>query len=328
MSPELTLALLLLTITTPLLVYRVRRNRMKILRRNSEIWSLGIYEGPSPLLLSPSAAIKNPVFTAQEVTDVKARFVADPFMIPHKGEFHLFFEVLNCKREKGEIGYARSLDMKTWSYQGIILKERFHLSYPYVFFHDGCMYMLPECADSNEIRLYQAKAFPDRWEYAATLIRSNKRYHPLLDPSIVHHEGRWYLFSNARKINNLHLFTSDTLCGPWTEHPQSPVLRANPHFARPGGRVTRNGNNLYRYAQDGIPNYGSKIWAFRITELSPERYCEEQVSGGPIIEPGKTGWNSRGMHTVDAHQRENGQWVAVVDGLTIIKAGDAPIRHQ
>jgi hypothetical protein len=317
MSPALTLALLLFTVTTPVIVYRLKRHRIKILRRNSEIWSLGIYEGPSPLLLSPSADINNPIFTAQEVTDVKARFVADPFMIKHKGEFHLFFEVLNSLREKGEIGYARSQNMKEWQYGGIVLKERFHLSYPYVFFHDGNIYMLPECADSNEIRLYQATAFPDRWEYAATLINSKKRYPPLLDPSIVHHKGRWYLFSNARKLNDLHLFSSDAIFGPWTEHPQSPVLKASPHFARPGGRVVRDGDNLYRYAQDGIPNYGSKIWAFRITELSRERYREEQVAGGPIIEPGQKGWNSRGMHTIDAHQQENGQWVALVDGLTI-----------
>jgi hypothetical protein len=316
MSPALTLALLFFTATAPLILYRLKRNRKKREQRNREIWSIGIFEGSSPILLGPTASIKNPVFTAQEVTDVKARFVADPFMIEHKGEFLLFFEVLNSKREKGEIGYARSHNMKEWQYGRIVLKERFHLSYPYVFFHDDQIYMLPECADSHEIRLYRAAVFPDRWEYAATLIRSNKRYPPLLDPSIVHHEGRWYLFSNARKLNNLHLFSSDALGGPWKEHPQSPILTASPHFARPGGRVIRDGEALYRYAQDGIPNYGSKVWAFRITELTSERYDEEQVSGGAIIQPGQEGWNNRGMHTVDAHKRENGGWIALVDGLT------------
>ena len=321
MSLTVTLALLLFAATTPLILYRLKRNRRKRLQRDREIWSIGIYKGPSPILIGPAADIKNPIFTAQQVTDIKARFVADPFMIKHEGEFHLFFEVLNTKREKGEIGCARSSNLKEWQYGGIVLRERFHLSYPSIFLHDGEIYMLPECADSHEVRLYKAAAFPNRWQYAATLIKSKKRYPPLLDPSIIHHEGRWYLFSNARKVNDLHLFSSDALCGPWTEHPQSPVLTASPHFARPGGRVVRDGDNLYRYAQDGIPNYGSKVWAFRITELSKGSYREEQVDGGPVIQAGiqagEKGWNNRGMHTVDAHQQENGEWIALVDGLEL-----------
>jgi hypothetical protein len=321
MSLSLLLTLLLFAMTAPLILYRLKRSRKKKEQRDREIWSIGIYEGPSPILLGPTPDIKNPVFTAQQVTDVKARFVADPFMIKHNGEFHLFFEVLNSKREKGEIGYARSSNLKEWQYGGIVLRERFHLSYPYVFFHDGDMYMLPECADSHEVKLYKATAFPQSWEYASTLIRSNKRYSPLLDPSIVHHKGRWYLFTNARKLNDLHLFSSDTLFGPWAEHPKSPILTASPHFARPAGRVVKDGEALYRYAQDGIPNYGSKVWAFRITELSAENYREEQVPGGPVIGPGiqagEEGWNNRGMHTVDGHQQDNGRWIALVDGLEL-----------
>jgi len=317
MSLTVTLVLLIFAAMTPLIIYRLKRNRKKRAQREREIWSIGIYEGPSPILLGPATDIKNPVFTAQQVTDVKARFVADPFMVKHNNEFHLFFEVLNNTREKGEIGYARSHNMKEWLYGGIVLRERFHLSYPYVFFYEGDMYMLPECADSHEVKLYKATAFPLRWEYAATLIRSKKRYPPLLDPSIVHHEGRWYLFSNARKVNDLNLFSSEALLGPWTEHPQSPILTASPHFARPGGRVIKDGEAIYRYAQDGIPNYGSKVWAFRIIELSAGSYREEKVPGDAIVGAGQEGWNNRGMHTIDAHQQENRKWIALVDGLEL-----------
>ncbi len=295
----------------------VKRYRRKKIQQNHEIWSIGIYQGPTPLTIGPTDDIKNPIFTAQQVTDVKAKFVADPFMIEHNKEFHLFFEVLNSKRNKGEIGYARSQNMNEWHYGGIVLKEKFHLSYPYLFFHQSDIYMLPECSESNEIRLYKATTFPGEWEYATTLIKSKKHYPPLLDPSIIYHGGRWYLFSHARKVNNLHLFSSDALYGPWQEHPKSPVLTANDHFSRPGGRIIKHGEALYRYAQDGTPNYGSKVWAFRITELSAENYHEEQVPGGPIIEAGGEKWNNRGMHTVDAHQQATGEWIALVDGLTL-----------
>jgi hypothetical protein len=314
-SPSLLLLSLIVAATTPLIVYRLKRNRKKRLKTEGEIWSIGIYEGPSPTAIYPHAGIKNPVLSAQDVTDVNARFVADPFMVKQGGKFHLYFEVLNSKRNKGEIGYAQSSDLKNWKYCSIVLRERFHLSYPYVFVHDEELYMLPECAESNEIRLYKSIKSPDRWDYVSTLIRSKKRYPPLLDPSICNHEGRWYLFSNARMLNNLHLFTASTLSGPWVEHPQSPIVVASIHYARPGGRIVRHNGQLYRFSQDGAPRYGSKVWAFRITELSVNSYSEELIPDGPVIQAGSEAWQRNGMHTVDAHQQENGQWIVLVDGL-------------
>jgi hypothetical protein len=44
------------------------------------VWSIGIYTGDS-LILTPPSQIKNPVLTAHDVTDVRALFVADPFMV-------------------------------------------------------------------------------------------------------------------------------------------------------------------------------------------------------------------------------------------------------
>ncbi|NTW53985.1 MAG: hypothetical protein HGB15_04320 [Chlorobaculum sp.] len=294
---------------------RLKRKQAKIARRDSLIWSIGLYEGPDPVKLSPASEVRNPILTAKDVTDVPARFVADPFMITHDKQFHLFFEVLNAKRESGEIGHAISDDLKTWRYTGVVLRERFHLSYPYVFEHDGQMYMIPECAKSKSIRLYRASSFPRDWRPVATLLRGSKREVPLLDPSVVFHDGHWYLFSYMRKVNNLHLHLAESLTGPWREHPASPVFRNSDHFTRPGGRVVEEGAVLYRFAQDGQPYYGSKAWAFRITELTPTTYREEPVSETPVIQAGDEAWNNLGMHTVDPHRMPNGRWIALVDGL-------------
>ncbi len=299
--------------------YRLKRNMAKKQRRNSELWSIGLYEGPDPVTLLPAPGIVNPILKARDVTDIKARFVADPFMISHNGQFYLFFEVLNEKRNSGEIGFAQSADLKTWSYGSIVLKEKFHLSYPYVFEHEGEIYMIPECAKSNAVRLYRATSFPSRWKFEASLIKGRKRHAPLLDPSIVHHNGHWYLFSYARKLNNLHLFTAKELKGPWKEHPASPIVKDSQSFARPGGRVISHAGCLYRYAQDGIPRYGSKAWAFRITELTPESYHEVPCPNGPVVAEGREPWCNAGMHTVDAHRMDDGRWIAFVDGLEDMK---------
>lgn len=295
--------------------YRVKRLQKKQQRQQNEIWSIGLYEGPEPVTLSPAAGVRNPILTASDVTDVPARFVADPFMAKRNGQFHLFFELLNMKRNTGEIGHAVSNDLKTWRYTRVVLKERFHLSYPYVFEHDGEMYMIPECAKSKSIRLYRAGSFPEGWRQIATLLKGNKHKVPLLDPSVICHNGHWYLFSYMRKMNNLHLHVAESLTGPWREHPASPIFRNSDHFARPGGRVIRDGTILYRFAQDGLPYYGSKVWGFRITELTPTSYYEEAVSETPVIQAGPESWNNMGMHTIDAHKMPDGRWIALVDGL-------------
>lgn len=295
--------------------HRLKRQRQKLRRQENEVWSIGLYEGPDPITLSPMDGIHNPILTAGDITDAPARFVADPFMVEHDGTYNLFFEFLNTQRKTGEIGHALSRDMKTWTYTGTVLSEKFHLSYPYVFRHEGEMYMIPECAKSKSIRLYRATNFPGKWEPVTTIIKGDKRQVPLLDPSVVHHNGKWYLFSYMRKVNNLHLFVADSLEGPWKEHPKSPIVTGSDHFARPGGRVVADGEVLYRYAQDGVPRYGSKAWAFRITELTPSTYREEQASSTPVVQQGNEAWNNRGMHTVDPHQMPDGRWIAFVDGL-------------
>ena len=300
---------------TMLVNYRLKRHRQKQHRHENEVWSIGLYEGPDPVTLSPMEGVQNPILTADDITDAPARFVADPFMVQHEGLYHLFFEFLNTKRETGEIGHAESRDLKTWTYTGTVLSEKFHLSYPYVFSHEGEMYMIPECAKSQSIRLYRATRFPLGWEPVTTILKGSKRKVPLLDPSVVLHNGTWYLFSYMRKANSLHIHLANSLNGPWTEHPKSPVVTGSDHYARPGGRVVNDGTVLYRYAQDGVPRYSSKAWAFRITELTPETYREEQASTTPVVQQGNEAWNNRGMHTVDPHQMQSRRWIAFVDGL-------------
>jgi hypothetical protein len=63
-----------------------------------------------------------------------------------------------------------------WSYREIVLREKFHLSYPYVFEEDGEAYMVPECGGSGGIQLYRADRFPDRWVNVSTLVKGEGRY--------------------------------------------------------------------------------------------------------------------------------------------------------
>lgn len=293
-----------------------RHLRKQAIRRSHETWAIGIYEGPSPVELAPPQGMANPVLTAADVSDVPARFVADPFMIRTDDGYYMFFEVLNERRNLGEIGYAFSPDATRWEYRSIVLRERFHLSYPYVFSWDGEYYMVPECSRSGGVQLYRATSFPEKWERVATLIRGDKERNALVDPSLIRHGNQWYLFSYGRN-RGLYLFVAETPGGPWTEHPKSPVISGTPQYARPGGRIISHDGGIFRYAQDEVPHYGSRVWAFRILELTPTSYREERVSDDPVIQPGREGWNRDGMHNVDPHLMPSGKWLACVDGFSI-----------
>jgi hypothetical protein len=277
-------------------------------------WSIGIYEGAAPFCLSPCQSASNPVLRGRDVTDVPAAFVADPFMIrTDAGAWVMLFEVFNRDTRKGEIGCARSADGISWRYDGIVLSEPFHLSYPYVFRWQDAYYMVPEsCEGTGTVRLYVARSFPTGWELAGTLLHGG-RY---VDASLVRYRDRWWLFAetNAPRNDTLRLYHSADLMGPWVEHPKRPLLRGDSHVSRPGGRFVVYEDRVIRFAQDCWPRYGLQVHAFEITQLSPEDYVEHRIGHEALVGPSGVGWNSSGMHHIDPHQIEADRWLACVDG--------------
>jgi hypothetical protein len=278
-----------------------------------EIWSIGLYAGPAPWALSPLPGVANPILARADVTDVPAISVADPFLVRAQGAWNLFFEVLNWRSRKGEIGLAQSADGLHWRYRQIVLAEPFHLSYPYVFEWAGEFFMVPESHQSGEVRLYRARPFPLTWEYVGALQRGPY----LADPSLFRHADRWWMFVDASPEQGhdlLRLFSSPELLGPWREHPRSPIVQNDPRHARPAGRVLIGDNGPVRLAQNCLPQYGTEVFAFEVIELTADRYQERPLRREPLLGPGREPWNSGGMHHLDCQQWNEGSWIACVDG--------------
>jgi hypothetical protein len=272
------------------------------------VWSIGIYEGPGPLALAPAPGAANPVLAAADVTDRAAAYVADPFMVREGGTWYLFFEVASARTGQGDIALATSDDGLRWTYREVVLDEPFHLSYPCVFKCNGRYYMVPETRRTHAVRLYRADRFPDRWSQVATLLNGD-----YVDPTVLEHGGRWWMFA-SKGNGDLYLFWADRPEGPWTEHPKSPVVRGDPHRARPGGRAVDLGETVLRFAQDDFPTYGNQVRAFVITRLTTDDYQEHEAEGSPILKASASRWNARGMHQVDPHRTAEDRWIACVDG--------------
>lgn len=273
-------------------------------------WSIDLYTGATLTSLAPLDGSKSPMLTARAATDIAGAAVADPFLLRRDGGWFLFFEIWNTAVDRGEIAVATSLDGCTWSYERVVLREPFHLSYPQVVATDGTVFMVPEARQDSAVHLYAAVDFPLTWQRVTTLLRG-----AYADATVLQHEGRWWLFAQ-RGLDELCLFSADALTGPWRPHPASPLCVGNRRRTRPGGRVLEEDGRLIRFAQDGWPTYGHCLRAFEITELSPTRYAERELDASPILRASRRGWNAIGMHHIDAVRRDDGSWLAVVDGAT------------
>jgi hypothetical protein len=268
----------------------------------TEAWSIAIYRGASPLMLAPAGV----VITGREVTDVDAASVADPFLIRGHDRWFLFFEIIPRQNHRGGIiGLAESDDALHWRYGGVVLREAFHLSYPCLFEWEGETYMTPE--NAHGVRLYRASDFPRSWAYVRNLLTIDGA-----DPTLFRFDERWWLFVHVAP-DLLRLFFADDLLGTFREHPSSPVV-ADDTCARPAGRVVIHERMPLRFAQLGRPSYGTAVRAFRIAELTTTSYREIEAAPGPILTASGVGWNANGMHHVDAHQLDDGSWIAAVDG--------------
>lgn len=271
-------------------------------------WAIAIYQGDSPFNLKPIENLRDTVLSFQDVSDIEADFVADPFMIYLQNSWFMFFEVLNSKTGLGEIGYAVSSDGFYWEYKNIILRDQIHLSYPFIFEHNNEVYMVPETRQAGEVRIYKAIHFPDKWEPVQVIIKGD-----YADATLVEYANKWWLFA-LHGTEDLHLFHSESLFGDWIPHKSNPIIENDLKSSRPAGKIISYENRLFRLAQDGYPLYGNKVRVFEILELNTKSYKEVEIESSPILTGSREGWNSVAMHHVDAHRIGDTHWIACVDG--------------
>ena len=275
----------------PALLTRYTRDRIraKDRRRDWQLawrWRAGTPDAGLPLNLETFHPIDTP----------PDQFLADPFITREGGQYWVFFEVWEYAKGVGGIA---ALAMDSGGPVGsprVVLQEPWHLSFPFLFQHEGAWFMVPEAADSGQVRLYRAVEFPDRWEPHATLLEHTA----MVDPCLIHHEDRWYLFGTVIEPGlatdeELHLFSASALTGPFLPHPRSPLV-TDVTCARMAGAIWRAGGALYRPAQICAPTYGHGITMRRIERLTPEEYEE-----APATELGTVGSvGVVGLHTYNA----------------------------
>lgn len=232
--------------------------------------------------------------------------VADPFLFEDDGDTYVFFEEEDRATRRAHISYLR-LDAKARpaSSVAIALEPPYHLSYPFVFRHEGEIFMIPESSANRTVELYRASPFPAAWMLEGVLLQG---IHAV--DATLHVDGeRLWLFvgvaeEGAAPNDELHLYSSTSLWGPWEPHPANPVV-SDVRSARPAGRVFRHDGRLIRPSQDCSRRYGYALVFNRIDVLTDDEYGETPLGR---IEPN---WFP-GL--VATHTYNFGNDVEVIDG--------------
>lgn len=259
-----------------------------------------------PMSFNPAAMVEQPI--------AGNRYYADPFLWAHDGETYCFFEIYDYETLHGHIGVAKLesgilMDVRS------IIKNDYHMSYPFLFEEDGELYMLPETCGANRIEIWKCVDFPYGWERDRVVLEDVVA----ADSSIIQLEDEWWLFTNistdpfGEMNSELHLYKID---GPGLTqleaHPLNPVV-FDARTARNGGRVLNQNGEMYRASQNnshGLYGYGLNL--MRIDTLSMTEYTESfarQIE--PDFLPGLIGChhidNRDGFIVIDVRKRIGGR---------------------
>lgn len=196
------------------------------------------------------------------------RFYADPFLFEWQGRYFIFVEDCPHGSDKAVLSVAEIFEDGTASVPRCIIDEPYHLSYPQVFAHDGEIWMLPESGSGDNLVLYRAERFPDRWVRHSVLLPDCE----IFDATLLDHGGRLWLFASQRDgygsaSDTMAVFHATSLHGPWTPHVQNPV-RIDRAAARPGGHFVQVGDRMVLPLQDGTRDYGGALGLADLVELN------------------------------------------------------------
>ena len=230
---------------------------------------------------------------AELVPDDGQRYYADPFLFERGGVTYLFCEEFQYATSLGSISVAEMRADGTAGPFRSVLERPYHLSYPFVFEHDGHTWMVPEASAGGSVELYRCERFPDQWVLDRCLLDDV----PGCDATIFEHEKRYWMILTATRwrgatSDKQRLYSAPSPLGPWAEFHQG-LIRINAENTRPAGAILKLGNRLLRPAQNCSVRYGGSMALLEINTLSPTAFDEVQVA---TIEtsPSK---KPRGTHT-------------------------------
>ncbi len=288
----------ILVLLGKLVYYNVREAGRNLLF--TDYWNIGVVKAPISVFLDEG---KSEVdwFPLRS----RKRFMADPFCLvdeTDKQKLHIFYETYQFREARGKLDYV--LYDKSFGPVQKMIKEPFHLSYPYPLKHKGDYYLVPESYEADCVFMYKAVDFPLSWEKSHVLLGGFAG----IDNTIIIHDDTYWLFTTDKKDgfrHNLKIFYAADLFAEWIPHPKNPV-KTDIRSARPAGTPFRHKGDWYRPSMDYAEKIEGRIYLNKVLKLSKTEYEEIPVK---IINPYTDSPFSDKIHTLC----EAGEYT-IVDG--------------
>lgn len=210
----------------------------------------------------------------RRLPDDARRFYADPFLWEADGRRLLFVEEFPYATGKGVISLSEIDSAGVVTVPRVVFETDCHLSYPFLFEHEGAIWMIPETSGRRTVELYRADPFPDRWTLHSVLLDDVD----LGDATLRKIGDTWWMFAASRERwtsswDALSLYCAPSPFGPWQAHAGNPVL-VDLTAARPAGRILDIDGRLVRPVQNCDGLYGAALGFAEIRSLSATDYAQ------------------------------------------------------
>lgn len=221
-------------------------------------------------------------------------FWADPFGIFKDNKYFIFYEEYSKLKKYATINLAvLSADLKILDTR-IVIDEGYHLSFPFLFWHNEELFMLPESCVTKKLMVYKCSTFPFAWKREKILLNE-----PCIDSVLFFENSFWWLIYSkveADEQKGKFYIRKNTLpFDSWEKCPETQIERASSFNVRNGGSVFIHNSSLFRITQNCTRSYGQSIVINRILSLSVENFKEEAVK-----ELRLTRKDTKGFHTLSA----------------------------
>lgn len=252
----------------------------------AESWNLAYRNKPEGCILNdlktPFIVSKNPL----------RYWLADPFLIRKDQKTYVFAEMYDYIKGRGVIGCSE-ITPKGLTKWRVVISEKWHLSYPFVFTHNGNYYLMPEMNDHGEIWIYKAIDFPYKWEKKTVLLSSVRYVDTTFFPI-----NQGYGALSQDKVEKTHAFIVND---KFEFVNYIDCFGAIDKRSRPGGNGFCKGGHQYVVCQDCTYTYGGAL-IFYDANIN-----DEGITFGQIvqhIDPNSIRINKKmsidGIHTYNA----------------------------
>lgn len=220
-------------------------------------------------------------------------------MLAEDGEkTYLFYEA--SYHNKGRIEVVELHEDGTVSAPTVVLEQKYHLSYPFVFQRNGEWYMIPESCAIQEVQLWKATHFPTTWQFVTTLMKERAvdttvqdvdgkslllTFLPQNGSERVQPKAFWLDWSSEIKLKEI----------PWTD--------ADDLQVRGAGRIVFDGRRYIRPAQiNQLASYGDGV-LFAECKCADTAYREKEIARLYAENLCVSDWKVDGLHTYAETER-------------------------